>query len=169
MGWTTPLAGTRLGSDAKGQTSPVPVEFDDQERYLRLGDVNDILVSVGEGVHFSDGYDFVDFLVSVSGDGLAARSVVRSVEGASPQSLRAFFRELAADWKGTQGDRTWESIEHDLTIKASRDPLGHVILGFTLRESFLADAWQVRVIVCLEAGEEMAHAAVGMERVLGAE
>jgi hypothetical protein len=147
----------------------MPVEYDEQERYLRLSDVNSVTLSLGESQSWSDGYDFVDFLVTISGDELTATSLVRSVEGSSPQGLRTLFRELATDWKGTQGDRTWESIEHDLTIEASRDPLGHLRLAFTLRENVLPDAWQVRVVVRLEAGKEMSRAAVGVERLLGAE
>jgi hypothetical protein len=34
--------------------------------------------------------------------------------------LQAFLRALADDWKGDNGDQTWESIEHDLTIDARR-------------------------------------------------
>jgi hypothetical protein len=102
---------------------------------------------------FRDGYDFVDFVTEVHGPGLEASSFVRSVEGS--QGLAAFVWSLAADWRGWEGVRTWEAIEHDLTLEARHDPLGHVALRATLRHSWKPDAWQATVEIAVEAGEEL--------------
>ena len=123
---------------------------------------------IGDAVQpFRDGYDFVDFPVSIVAAGLSAKTLVRSAEGASPTSLHRFLRELADDWKGAQPHRSWEAIEHGLSIDAHREPLGHVLLTFSLRESYRRDAWLVRVTVHLHAGEEMATLAREVERLLG--
>ena len=96
-----------------------------------------------------------------------AISWVRSVEGESPMSLRAFLRALADDWKGDDGDQTWESIEHDLTIKAKRT-LGHVVLTFTFRrENYQPNAWAATAVVSVEAGEEMSRLASAVDDLLG--
>ena len=64
-----------------------------------------------------------------------ARSVGAVRRGRKSDESASVFRALADDWKGDDGDQTWESIEHDLTIKAKRT-LGHVVLTFTLRENY---------------------------------
>ena len=83
-------------------------------------------------------------------------------------ALRAFMAGLALEWKGLPEQRTWESIEHDLTIHARPDSSGHVILTFTLRENYLADAWSATVTLKVEPGEEMAKAAGTIGKLLGA-
>ena len=135
---------------------------------IRLTGPSRATLVIGDGVQpFRDGYDFVDFPVSIVAAGLSAKTLVRSAEGASPTSLHRFLRELADDWKGTQPHRSWEAIEHGLSIDAHREPLGHVLLTFSLRESYRRDAWLVRVTVQLDAGEEMATLAREVERLLG--
>ena len=125
-------------------------------------------MTIGDGVApFRDGYDFVDFPVSIVAESLSAKTVVRSAEGPNPTSLHRFLRELADDWKGTQPDRTWDAIEHDLSIDAHRDSLGHVLLTFSLRQSYQPDAWLVKVVVRVDAGEEMVTLAREVERLLG--
>jgi poly(3-hydroxybutyrate) depolymerase len=116
---------------------------------------------------FSDGYDFVDVLVTVEATNLTAQGWVRSVEGDSSFALHRFLAELADDWKGETPDRSWESIEHELKVRCARDGLGHVSLTFTLRGSHLFDAWTAEVTVNVEAGEEMVRFARDVSRLLG--
>ncbi|MCA1843463.1 MAG: DUF6228 family protein, partial [Actinobacteria bacterium] len=106
---------------------------------------------------FHDGYDFVDFVAEVHGPGLDAASPVRSAEGAL--GLVTFVRSLAIDWRGWEGVRRWEAIEHQLAIDAEHDPLGHVNLRVTLRGSWKPDAWEATVEVQVEAGEELGQLA----------
>jgi Family of unknown function (DUF6228)/DinB superfamily len=114
---------------------------------------------------YRDGYNFVDFRVSITGDGLSATTNVRSVEGPNEGSLQRFFRELADDWKGNNPASQWESIEHDMTLEAQRDSLGHVLLKFHVRESYQPDAWTAQVIIQLDAGEEMSKLARDVEHL----
>jgi Family of unknown function (DUF6228) len=71
--------------------------------------------------------------------------------------LVAFFNGLAAGWRGWQGTRTYESLEHDLRLTATHD--GHVQLVVQLRETMVPDGWSATAVVQLDRGEEMIRAA----------
>lgn len=43
------------------------------------------------------------------------------------EDLVAFLNALASDWRGWEGERFYESLEHDLRLTATQD--GHVHLG----------------------------------------
>ena len=146
----------------------MPINESSQPFSVRLSDLNGVVISIGNGTDpIRDGYDFVDFPVSIAAEGLSAIAWVRSVEGPSPRSLRAFFRALADDWRGEEGDQTWASIEHDLTVAVRRTP-GHVVLTFTLRKSAYPETWTASATVSVEAGEEMSMLARAVEALLGA-
>jgi hypothetical protein len=115
---------------------------------------------------FSDGFGFVDVLVTIEAEGLSAQAWVRTIEDDTPLSLRRFLFELADDWKGTEASRTWESVEHQLKIRCHRGRLGDVTLIFTLRGSHRADSWLAEASVTVEAGEEMAKLARDVEQLL---
>jgi Family of unknown function (DUF6228) len=147
----------------------MPVEYDSDDCSLRIGDGLGTVVTLGPGADpFNDGYDFVDFPATLLSDGLSATAIVRSIEGPSPMALSLFMDDLASEWKGLQFERTWESIEHHLTIEARSDSLGHLILTFVLREGHEVDAWSARVSVKVEPGEEMTQVAVAIRRLLRA-
>jgi len=73
------------------------------------------------------------------------------------EPLAAFFEELAESWRGWQGERIYESIEHDLRIVATHD--GHVRLKVRLWQSTDPDGWMVETTLRLEAGEQLSQAA----------
>jgi hypothetical protein len=50
----------------------------------------------------------------------------------SPQTLTGFFRELADDHKGWDGDKHWQSLGADLKIRADHDQLNTTRLYVTL-------------------------------------
>jgi hypothetical protein len=79
-------------------------------------------------------------------------------------ALVAFFNGLAADWRGWQGERTYESLEHDLRLTATHD--GHVQLVIQLREPFVRNGWSATAVVQLDPGEEMARAAEDVAALL---
>ncbi len=78
--------------------------------------------------------------------------------------LVAFFNGLAADWRGWQGERTYESLEHDLRLTAIHD--GHVRLLVQLQETAGLDEWSATGIVQLDPGEEMTRAAEDVAALL---
>jgi Family of unknown function (DUF6228) len=71
--------------------------------------------------------------------------------------LAEFFAELAASWRGWKGERTYESIDHDLRIVATHD--GHIQLKVRLWQSGDPDGWTVETIFRIDAGEQLSHAA----------
>jgi hypothetical protein len=144
------------------------VEFSEEGPSLRIGDGLGSSITFRAGSEpFHDGYDFVDFPVSVSADGLAASTVVRSVEGPSPLALRLFMADIASEWKGLPEQRTWESIEHDLSIRARSDVAGHLVFTFILHENYQVSAWSASVTVNVEPGEEMSQVAAAIAHLLG--
>jgi hypothetical protein len=71
--------------------------------------------------------------------------------------LVAFLSGLASDWRGWPGERTYESLEHDLRLTATHD--GHVQLVVQLWEPFARNGWSATAVVQLDPGEEMTGAA----------
>jgi hypothetical protein len=65
--------------------------------------------------------------------------------------------DLADAYRGWDGVRTWESLEHDLRMEATHDGRGHVSLRFVIRgpQAYEPDAWEASVVVTLDAGEDM--------------
>lgn len=46
------------------------------------------------------------------------------------------FDEMAANWQGWKGEKTWQSIDGNLTLKAISDSTGHVQLSVAM-ENYL--------------------------------
>lgn len=76
--------------------------------------------------------------------------------------MTAYFRSLAQDWRGWDGDREWTSLEGDLHLTAKHD--GHVRVQASLRPQ---NDWTVTALISLEAGEELAAAARDLTDLLG--
>ena len=104
--------------------------------------------------------------VTIDGPDLrASRQVYEGYDGGF-SSLAAYFADLAANWRGWEGSRDYESIEGDLHIQATHD--GHVNLHVTLWESTLLQGWKVETEVRLEAGEALTAAATELARLVRA-
>ena len=69
-------------------------------------------------------------VVGIWAGGLQARTVVTFSDG--PWNPARFFAELAADWRGWDGERRWRSLEGEMEIEASHDGRGHVLIGVTV-------------------------------------
>jgi Family of unknown function (DUF6228) len=89
--------------------------------------------------------------------GLDASMRVSSHYATGFDELVAFFHGLASDWRGWQGERTYESLEHDLRLTATHD--GHVRMAVQLRQSSFPDGWSAAAVIRLDPGEEMTRAA----------
>ena len=71
-------------------------------------------------------------------------------------NLGAFFSKLAESWRGFDGELSWHSVEHDLTIVATSDNRGHCMLEFTVRGG-PNYTWRAKVgDFTVDAGEDMA-------------
>jgi hypothetical protein len=69
------------------------------------------------------------------------------------QFLADLFRSLAQDWKGWEGERTWESIEGEFGVSASSDRLGHIRLKLRFREVEGREPWMAEPALNVEAGQ----------------
>jgi hypothetical protein len=67
--------------------------------------------------------------------------------------LVAFFEDLARNWRGWTGEKTWESLEHHLTLTATTDRLGHVYLRAALRDIDDPSDWRAATTLLIEAGQ----------------
>src|SRR5215208_2323956 len=65
--------------------------------------------------------------------------------------LDQFWRELAENWRGWEGTRSWQSLEGDLELSATSDRVGHVTLEVRLDRG-APFQWRVYGIISLEAG-----------------
>jgi hypothetical protein len=83
------------------------------------------------------------------------------------EGLSTFLAELAENFVGWEGVRTWHSLHHDVEINARHSSVGHVHLSWALRSrDILDDPWSASLTVDLEAGEEMRRLAADAHRVL---
>ena len=72
------------------------------------------------------------------------------------ETLADFFEDIANNWRGWEGEKTWYSLENHLLLDASADALGHVLLRVTLQD--LSLDWQVRANILMEAGQLKTYA-----------
>ncbi|MFD8483602.1 DUF6228 family protein [Kitasatospora sp. NPDC059673] len=110
--------------------------------------------------------DRVQYAVEASAPGLTMRvdEVVAWNWGAD---LAPFLEGLAADFRGWDGQRVWQTNDRDLTISAVFRSGGHVGLTWTLHPwRSAAGGWEASVTTWLDAGEQMSALAVDVRRFL---
>ncbi|MFJ9560202.1 DUF6228 family protein [Streptomyces fuscichromogenes] len=84
--------------------------------------------------------------------------------------LTAFLEELAADYRGWDGERSWQTNDRDLTVSAVFRSGGHVGLTWTVRPwPRAAGGWSASATTWLEAGEQMTALAADIRRFLSEE
>jgi Family of unknown function (DUF6228) len=107
--------------------------------------------------------------VEIRADGLAAHTI--ATLDYSPETLAAFFNQLAADWRGWEGERRWKALE-GMAIEARHNGRAHVLVAVTIEHSWYTsagekDAWSARVVIALEAGEQLTAVARQLASLLG--
>ncbi|OLF16540.1 hypothetical protein BU204_16895 [Actinophytocola xanthii] len=80
--------------------------------------------------------------------------------------IRAFFAGLARDWRGWRGVRKWDTIEHDLAIKA-RHTGRKIRLNFTLRPGSDRDYWIVTLEMVIPPDESLDRLARDIGELFG--
>jgi hypothetical protein len=104
--------------------------------------------------HHGDGYVH-QILVELHDEGISAHGSA-TLEGQGADNLRDFLVGLARDWRGWPGVRSWTALEHQMVLEAEHDGTGHVTIAITLwRSSWEPDAWSARIVLTLEAGEQL--------------
>lgn len=84
--------------------------------------------------------------------------------------LAPFLEELAADFRGWDGERSRQTYDGDLTVSAAFRSGGHVGLTWTVRPwPDAAGGWCASVTTWLGAGEQMASLASEVRHFLADE
>lgn len=82
---------------------------------------------------------------------LAAEGIVYERYSGEELQLDAYFADLAAGWRGWEGERRWEAL--GLRLAARHDGVGHVTLDVTSQNDYAAGGrWRVRASLVLDAG-----------------
>ena len=106
--------------------------------------------SANDGARFELGRHNQGHLVAqLRGPGLDASVLVSSYMF---EGFGEFFESLATDWKGWKGERKWDSMEGELSLKATTDRTGHVYLSIELRDG-APPRWETTANLVLEAGQ----------------
>ncbi len=130
-------------------------------------------VRIGSGIElhfhevsrpFSDVEDdpVLDFLVTARGEWVSVEASVRTLEG---DGLGDFLAELAEDFRGWEGARTWRSLECDLTLSARHSGRG-VHLTWGLHDRPPAERWHFTTTTTHAPGEDMRNLATEMGHFL---
>ncbi|MFI8515136.1 DUF6228 family protein [Streptomyces sp. NPDC085460] len=122
------------------------------------------------GVTFCDRFSFdadsVHYAVELRAPGLTARAN-EVVAWIWDSDLTAFLEQLAADFRGSDGERSWQTKDRDLAVSAVYRSGGHVGLTWALRPwPQAAGGWGASVTTWLEAGEQMAAVAADVREFL---
>jgi hypothetical protein len=88
-------------------------------------------------------------LAEFDAPGVSAATEVYLLGGCD--GLGLYWSELAEDWRGWEGVRSWRSLEGDLELSATSDSLGHVSLEVRLEEG-APPRWRLEGTLQLEAG-----------------
>ncbi|MFI8896290.1 DUF6228 family protein [Streptomyces paradoxus] len=125
------------------------------------------------GVTFCDRFNFdadsVHYAVELRAPVLTAR-VNEVVAWIWDSDLSVFLDELAADYRGWAGERSWQTNDRDLAVSAVFRSGGHIGLTWTLRPWPKASGnWSASVTTWLEAGEQMTSLATDVRAFLAGE
>ena len=98
---------------------------------------------------------FESLLVTLKSEALFASARIYNDHYADGvRGLSGFFDDLAANWRGWQEAKRWESLEGDFKLACVSDGLGHVEIRVEL-SSVITDPveWNVRCSLWVEAGQ----------------
>jgi hypothetical protein len=105
----------------------------------------------------------LDFLVRAQGEWVSVEVSVRTLRG---DGLDSFLVELAEDFRGWEGVRTWRSLERGLTLAAEHGSGGYVHLRWGLQGRPPSDVWRFESTTVHAAGEEMRNLATELPACL---
>lgn len=67
--------------------------------------------------------------------------------------LTHVFLEMAENWKGWEGVKTWDALEDDLSLSCTSDKLGHITISAQLGRCDAPEFWSVQFNLEVEAGK----------------
>jgi hypothetical protein len=90
-------------------------------------------------------------------DELVASTGIETLNG---DGLDDWWQDLADSFRGWEGEKTWESLEHDASLSARHDRTGHVTVRVTLRGPLGYEPdWGASATFAFDAGEELSRVA----------
>lgn len=87
----------------------------------------------GVELELSEPKDY-SYCVALRGPNMWCRTSVYTLERRG-DGLPEFFKELAANWKGFNGEKSWSSLETDFVIDCQADSLGHFALEISIADN----------------------------------
>ena len=93
------------------------------------------------------------FEVVLEDHGLRAVSRVHAVVSGRADLPTTFLEDLARNWRGWSGAKSWKSYEGDLRLNATADGKGHVFLQVQLAAGASNDLWRAEAMLVVEAGQ----------------
>lgn len=79
------------------------------------------------------------------------------------KGLSKFFAELAEQWTGWDGSKTWTSLEGEFKLECLHDRVGHVTTTATLRSNAYGHGWTGQIRFDIAAGQ-LEDIAAGVKR-----
>jgi hypothetical protein len=132
---------------------------------VRLGYGTGGMLSLSGPKRGDDG-DLWSIVTTLEVEGLRATKVVSVHYATCMDELIAYFDDLAEHWQGWNSVKSYQSLEGDLTLKASHDGTGHVVLDVELKCNHPPNEWSARGQVVTDPGTQMADAAIATHVVL---
>jgi hypothetical protein len=68
-------------------------------------------------------------------------------------ALVQYFADLAAHWKGWDGEKKWSSLEGEFTLSCKSNGHGHVEMKVMLKSGLYEDDWSVQIMMNVDAGQ----------------
>jgi len=66
--------------------------------------------------------------------------------------LDSLFVAMADQWRGWAGEKSWGSLEGELSVSCTHDGLGHVKMAVELQPDLLGESWMARAVFVVWAG-----------------
>jgi hypothetical protein len=140
------------------------VAVEDDEAAVRLGGPEG-WVRVWNRVVDESLYPLSAFCIEIGAGEMTARLHKVVLHNGGPEK---FVAEVAESYEGWSGEKTWQSLSRDLTIKAVFKTWGYVDMTWALAPQSMFIDWRAEVTVRgIQAGEEMRRLAEDMGALLG--
>lgn len=101
-----------------------------------------------EGLSRPDGKEY--FRVAIRSQHLSSLTDVYAFDPFDSNLMR-FFEDLAENWKGFDGEKSWSSLEGEFSLSCMSDSLGHFALEVTIRN--IEDTRYARKTIYIESGQ----------------
>ncbi|GAA2856452.1 DUF6228 family protein [Paenarthrobacter ilicis] len=130
---------------------------------ISIGHKGTLHLCIDDRKRNSDGTS--DYLtVTADLDGLRAETEIYDVDGF--WHLLSYFEELETNWRGWDGLKEFNSLEHDFRLSAKH--VGHLRVFIELAAPDRLDPWAANGEFVLDPGEELTTAVEALRTLLGA-